>query len=109
VAEPTLTDVFGAGASQTLTDITISKSALTSFGLVADADNKAEQIMAALIKHQMTVLTSTAQASNADQSIVVEQGFDNLVTRGTTQYYATTVNVTFSKEFPQTGIDVSAY
>jgi hypothetical protein len=109
MAEPTLSAVFGAGALQDADTITIQKSALVTKGLIASADNKAEQILAALIKLQIDSLTALAQGSNPDQSVTVQEGFNTLETRNGIQYYNTTVNVTFSKPQPSAGLTVNDY
>lgn len=109
MAEPTLSAVFGAGALQDIGTITIQKSALVTKGLIASADNKAEQILAALVKVQIDTLTAIAQASNIDQSVTVQEGFNTLETRNGQQFYNTTINITFSKPQASSGLTVSDY
>ncbi|MFM6252850.1 MAG: hypothetical protein ACKPEQ_27520, partial [Dolichospermum sp.] len=62
--EPTLTEVFGAGATQTATTLTISKSALATVGLTASSDNSAEAILAAILLIAKINLTETKFESN---------------------------------------------
>ncbi len=83
MAEPTLTDIFGAGANQTASLITISKADLAAVGLTASADNTAESLLAAIVLRAKTALTQTTFDSNIDQSITIESGFDSIVQRDT--------------------------
>ena len=80
MAEPTITQVFGAGASQDATTITIIKSDLVSTGLTTSATNTAESLLAAILLKAKVTLTQTGFDSNSDQSIVIEPGFDSIVT-----------------------------
>jgi hypothetical protein len=78
MAEPTLIEVFGAGATQTPTTITILKSDLP---MTAAAVNGGERILAAICKKAATVLLPAGLTTNADQSISVQSGFDSIVYR----------------------------
>lgn len=78
MAEPTLQEIFGAGATQDATTITILKANLP---MTAAAVNRGEQIFAAICKKAATVLTTTAFSTNGDQSINIAPGFDSLVYR----------------------------
>jgi hypothetical protein len=96
MAEPTLTQVFGAGATQTATELVISKADLT--GLTATANNSAESLFVAILLKAKEYLTTINYDANIDQSItVVTPDFNaqSLVTRNNTQYrqYSETVNL----------------
>ena len=78
MAEPTLQEIFGAGATQTATTITILKSDLP---MTAAAVNRGEQTFAAICKKASTVLTTASFSSNGDQSINIAPGFDSLAYR----------------------------
>ena len=96
MAEPTLTQVFGAGATQTSTTLTITKADLT--GLTASANNSAESLFVAILLKAKEYLTTVNYDANIDQSItVVTPDFNaqSLVTRNNTQYrqYTQTVNL----------------
>ncbi|MFM6312633.1 MAG: hypothetical protein ACKPGB_31080, partial [Dolichospermum sp.] len=80
--EPTLTEVFGAGATQTATTITISKEALTTVGLTATTTNSAESLLAAILLIAKNNLTETKYELNVDQSIVIGNGFRSTTVRG---------------------------
>lgn len=78
MAEPTIQDIFGAGATQSATTITILKSDLP---MTSAATNRGEQVLAAICKKASTTLTSTNFNTNGDQSINIAAGFDSLVYR----------------------------
>jgi hypothetical protein len=78
MAEPTLQEIFGAGATQDATTITILKANLP---MTSAAVNRGEQVFAAIVKKASTVLTTTAFATNANQSITIAAGFDSLTYR----------------------------
>lgn len=81
MAEPTLTQVFGAGATQDSTTLTILKSDLT--GLTASGSNTAESLLAAINLKAQSYLSQTNFDSNTDQSIYISNGFSSFTTRGT--------------------------
>ncbi|MBD2568368.1 hypothetical protein [Anabaena lutea] len=81
MAEPTITQVFGSGASQTATTVTITKADLP--GLTASPSNTAESLLAAIILFAKSFLTQTAFDANTDQSIYIETGFASFTNRGT--------------------------
>lgn len=71
MAELSVQEIFGAGATQDSTTVTILKSDLLSAGLVASAGNKAEAILYALLRKAAGTLTAANLDLNADQSIVI--------------------------------------
>ncbi|BAT56384.1 hypothetical protein NOS3756_53890 [Nostoc sp. NIES-3756] len=81
MAEPLLTTVFGAGATQTSTTITINKADLP--GLTAAANNKAESLFVGLMLRAQIGLSKTNFDADLDQSIYIDQGFPNFTFRGT--------------------------
>lgn len=81
MAEPTLTEVFGAGATQTSGAITISKADLAAVGLTAAAGNTGESLLAAIVLKAKAYLTVENFTANIDQSITVVKGFDSVVSR----------------------------
>jgi hypothetical protein len=106
MAEPTLQEVFGAGATQTATTITILKADLA---LTASATNRAEQLLAGICKKASTNLTSSNFSTNGDQSITVSTGFDSLVYRtiGTAQQTLLQTQLTFNFAKIQTTSGIS--
>lgn len=100
MAEPTLTQVFGAGATQTATTLSIAKADLAAVGLTASATNTAESLFVALLLLAKNVLTLTAQETNADQSVTVTESdfnFQTLVTRNNQTYRQSTYAVNLQK------------
>ena len=83
MAEPSLTDVFGAGASQTSANLTVAKSALAAVGLSVTAENTAESLLAAIILLAKAKLTEASFSTNIDQSVVIASGFNSIVQRDT--------------------------
>ena len=81
MAEPTLEAVFGAGAAQTSSTLTISKADLAAVGLVASSSNTAESLLASIVKLAANTLTQAGYDSNLDQSIVVAPGFGGFTSR----------------------------
>lgn len=103
MAEPTLTAIFGAGATQNATTITIAKADLSAIGLSASASNTAESLLAAIVLKAKEALTDANFGLNIDQSITVVSGFDSLVQRplsdGTfTTYIQNQFNVNLHKQ-----------
>jgi hypothetical protein len=80
MAEPTLTQVFGAGATQDATTITILKADLP--GLTASANNRAESLLTAILLKAQAGLSKTAFDADLDQSIYIESGFPTFSFRG---------------------------
>jgi hypothetical protein len=107
MAEPTLIEVFGAGATQTATSITILKADLT--GLTPSATNTAESLFAGIVIKAGAALTTTNRDSNPDQSIAIEQGFDQLAYRGSTAYYQSARTITLQKLNTSAAIDPDDY
>ncbi|MFM6724762.1 MAG: hypothetical protein ACKPJF_09995 [Dolichospermum sp.] len=108
--QPTLTEVFGSGATQTATTFTISKSALATVGLTATQDNSAESLLAAILLIAKINLTETKFESNIDQSIVIDNGFKSTTIRGNnTQYLTDQLTVTLAKVDPLSPLDPDDY
>lgn len=105
MAEPTLIQIFGTNATQDSSTITISKSDLAGVGLTASASNSAESLLVAILLKASAYLTQTAQDANIDQSVVVEQGTSNIITRNNQSYREYTINVSASKLDTQTTIN----
>lgn len=97
MAEPTLTQVFGAGASQDANTLTIAKSDLAAMGLTASASNRAEALLVALILKVKAYLNSTNQESDPDIQVTIEDGFPSLVFRNNQNYRQTSYTVNLQK------------
>ncbi len=98
MAERTLTEVFGANASQTATDLVIKKSDLTSVGLTASASNTAESLLLAIALKAQQTLTDTARETNIDQSVAITDGFSpSITTRNNAIYLRNTISIEVDK------------
>jgi hypothetical protein len=111
MAEPLLTDIFGAGATQNASSITLLKADLP---LTAGINNRAEQILAAIVKKASLTLTPANYGTNPDQSVNMAAGFDSLVYRTdtagvTTTHLQTQIAVNFSKPQATSGITPDDY
>lgn len=109
MAEPTLTQVFGAGATQTATTLTLAKADFASVGLVADAANRAEQLFVALLLKVATYLNETNQSTNNDIQVTITPSFAQLVTRNNTQYRQQTYSVNLQRVDTAAAIDPDNY
>lgn len=81
MAEPLLTDIFGANAAQTATTLTIDKADLATVGLTASSDNTAESLLTAIVLLARNYLTEANFDANQDQSLTLLPGFDSIVQR----------------------------
>lgn len=105
MAEPTLTQVFGANASQNATTITITKADLASAGYTPTETDSAEKILAAVIDKARQTLTSTAADTNPDQSIIFDdEPFFTGTQRGSARYTRLSLTVNFDTAVSITGI-----
>ncbi|MBW4425942.1 MAG: hypothetical protein KME50_16195 [Nostoc desertorum CM1-VF14] len=94
MAEPSLTQVFGTGATQDMNTLTISKADLVSVGLTASASNTAESLLIAIMLKFKEVLTDEARDINIDQSVAVVDGFSpTITTRNDLIYLRNTISV----------------
>jgi len=100
MAEPSLTDVFGANASQTATQLIIDKTDLVSVGLSAASDNSAESLFVAIMLKAQINLNDTNQANNIDQSVSI--------TTATTPSFTNRNNAVFIRDAITVEIDKPA-
>jgi hypothetical protein len=105
MAEPTLVEIFGIGAVQNSTTLTIQKSALAAVGLTASASNTAESLMVAILLTAASYLNDTNQGTNADiQVTIADSGFPQIVNRNSAQYRQITYNINL--QTPDTGFTI---
>ncbi len=109
MAEPTLVEVFGTGATQDATTITIQKSSLPR--LTPSATNKAEALLIGIVLQAQSSLSQTNFDSNIDQSIYFSAGFPGFTNRGTdnTQYRVDQVTINLAKVDTGSIIDPGDY
>ena len=110
MAEPTLQEIFGAGATQTATTITILKADLA---ISASPTNRGEQLFAAVCKKAAVNLTTTNFGTNIDQSVNIVAGYDQLIYRTVnttpTSYLQNQLNINFTKVQSSPGITPDDY
>jgi len=109
--EPTIVDVFGPGATQTLTTITILKSDLPT--LTPAANNRGDQMFMGIILRAQANLTVAARNLDLDRSIAIEPSFDQVVSRTvgatTNNYYQSGLTISAQKINTNTAIDADDY
>lgn len=97
MAEPTLAAVFGANASQTATQLIISKADLATKGLTASATNTPESLLAAIVALAQPTLGEVSYDANLDQSIIITDNPDTLISRGEVLYRQKSKTLDFYK------------
>jgi hypothetical protein len=107
MAEPLLTSVFGAGATQTISTLTIQKSGLT--GLTPAAINTSESLLVAILVRAMLTLTPSAAANNNDQNLSIARTPDTLITVGVSTDYTVNLLVSMRKKILSAGIVPDGY
>lgn len=110
MAEPTLAQLFGANSTQDSTDVVIKKSDLVAVGLTVSPANRAESILAALLKLWKLQLTSANQGLNDEQNItVVPNTVPGFTFRNDTVYRQDTFTITLDKAQETIEIDPDNY
>lgn len=109
MAEPTLQTIFGAGASQTSTQIIINKADLP--GLTPAANNRADQLLVGVLLRAQVGLPKTAFENDIDQSIYIELGYPTFAFRGTNnaQYRVDQLTINLAKPDTSSIIDPDDY
>ncbi|WP_088243873.1 hypothetical protein [Calothrix rhizosoleniae] len=109
MSEPTLTEVFGANATQDASTVTINKADLP--GLTASATNTAESLLAAIFIQAAIALTQTKFDSDTDVSVYIESGFSSFTNRGANndRYQVDPLTINFAKLNLETGLNPDDY
>jgi hypothetical protein len=111
MAEPTIQDIFGAGATQTATSITILKADLPT--LTASLTNRGEQMFMAILLRARQNLTVAARNLDLDRSVAIEDGFDQVLSRtvdGTTNnYYQSGITISAQKINTNSALNANDY
>jgi len=109
--EPTINDVFGAGATQTATTLTILKADLLT--LTPVAANRGEQLLMGIILRAQANLTPAARNLDFDRSIAIEPAFDQVTSRTvgstTNNYYQSGITISAQKINTNSAIDADDY
>lgn len=109
MAEPTLEQVFGAGAIQDNSIVVIQKSALANVGLTVTATNTAESLFAALLKIAANSLTAQNQSLNADQHCTVQSANSTVYESAFGTRLRQNLLITFDDAFVNPGITPDHY
>jgi hypothetical protein len=110
MAEPTLQQVFGAGATQTADTLTIPKSWLVSKGLTASANNTAESMLAALLMAASDNLTETARATDTvNRHLTILYSGQDLIEVSGVNYRRDAFSVLLYKQQPLATLDPDDY
>lgn len=109
MAVPTLTEVFGAAATQTATTITISKADLPT--LTASATNTAQQIFVALLLKAQGALNPTARDASTDIKATIDYGGQTIfpIANSTDLDRQDTYTVTLHKTIASVQVDADDY
>lgn len=109
MAEPTLVEVFGNGATQDATTITIQKSSLPR--LTPNATNTAESLLTGILLKAQEGLPQSSFDTNLDQSIYISPGFPGFTVRGANNesYRVDSLTVSLAKVDTSAIIDPDAY
>lgn len=85
MAEPTLVDVFGTGATQDATTLTITKASLN--GLTASATNSAESLLVAILLKAQVLLTETNRSTDfPNRNVTIVNSTPQIVVQNSTNY-----------------------
>lgn len=107
---PSLSDVFGAGASQDAATLTIVKADLASVGLTASAGNTAQALFTALVLKAFAVLTEANRATDfANRKVTLLYGGQDLVSQSDVNYRRDVYQVNLYKVTPLETVDPDDY
>jgi hypothetical protein len=110
MSEPTLVQVFGTNASQTASQLTISKADLATVGLTPSATNTAESLMVALLQLAKAELNSTKQETNTDiQVTIADDATPTIIVRNSTNYRQLSLTVNLETLDTGSAIDPDNY
>ena len=106
---PSLTDIFGAGATQTATTVTIAKADLP--GLTATATNNGQQIFTALLLKAAAKLTTANRTSDPDIKITIDYGGQTIFPIANSQNLdrQDSYSVLLYKQVPRADVDPDDY
>ncbi len=83
MAEPILTDVFGANATQDATGLTIAK---TDLNITPSATNTAESLFVASFLKVAETLNATAQGADSDIQVTIDKESASQITRNSQNF-----------------------
>jgi len=108
MAEYTLTEVFGAGATQTGSTLTIQKAALP--GLTTDAANSAESLVVGLLVLWLQTLTDVNRlADETNRQITVTDAGVDIVAGQVDDFFRRSYAISLYKIFAIAPLDPDEY
>lgn len=113
MAEPTITEVFGASATQNTTSLTIQKAPMAEFGLTATGTNTAESLLGGIVAVAAKNCSEANRAGDrANRNLTISPaGFDVVEDpAGSGQYYRRDIyTVILYKSEPNTPLSLNDY
>lgn len=109
MAKPSLTQVFGPGASQTATHLTIAKADWGAVGFTPSAVNSPESMFVAMVLFAALYLTESNLNANVEQQVSVTDGQEFVTVRSNQQYRQISKAVNMQKLYTGTNIDPDDY
>ena len=113
MAEPTLTEVFGTGATQTSTGLTVTKAPMSEFGLTATGTNTAESLLGGIVAVAAKNLSEANRANDrVNRNLTISPaGFDVVEDpAGSGQYFRRDIyTVILYKSEPNTPLSLDNY
>jgi hypothetical protein len=116
MAEPTIVQIFGTGATRLASGATtpsaglfIPDTALQAAGLATPTTASAEGHFAAIALNAKSYLTQTNFDANTDQSLLMADGYASFTTRGTTNYRVDQITLSLAKVDTSGTIDPDNY
>lgn len=110
MSEPLLTDVFGAGAVQDVSTVTVQKSALSAVGLTPGAANTAESILLSIIMIASNSLTESNRLTDSVlRNVSVSYSGQDLVEGSGSNFRRDAWTVLAYKDTPIVAVDPDDY
>ncbi|MBE9011032.1 hypothetical protein IQ250_12525 [Pseudanabaenaceae cyanobacterium LEGE 13415] len=110
MAEPTLQEIFGTGATQDANTLTIQKSALAAKGLNSSANNTAESLLTAIMLQAAENLTENARSSDTlNRSMTITYSGQDLLDSGGVTFRRDTFITTLYKQTQLASINPNDY
>ncbi|BAZ29946.1 hypothetical protein NIES4074_23940 [Cylindrospermum sp. NIES-4074] len=108
MAEPLLNELLGSDATQTETEVILSKANFSVVGLIASAVNGAESIFIAMVKlAKKNKFNATAREANPDISVEISEPSQTYQTVNNVRYKVTSYTIELFKPEPVTDDDIN--
>lgn len=104
---PSLTNVFGSGATQTLETVTLAKADMPT--LTASATNNGQEIWVGILLRAIQTLNPTKRAADADVKIEITYTGQTVYPGATENDRQDSYTVVLHKSVPQEAVDADDY